>query len=1164
MSEQTEKQGAENAPAESPAHRPRHPLRWFVSALVVLCLLMVLVLAAVWALLRSDTGTAWLIDRIPGLETEQASGSLLGEWQAQRIEWRGYGVAVVVRDPAVAWSPGCLFRKSLCLDRLHSGAIRVEVQPSTEEASARADELELPDIHLPLEVVLADVQLGSLTVNGAQVWDRLTASVRGSGADMTLERASYRLDDVQVTAEGRVTMRRDWPLNADVAVSLPPPSGEHWQISANLAGSVRDLNVSGRSNGYLNARFSGAVRPLEPSLPVRLELQTPEFLADPSLPETLTVKDGRVSVRGALADGFRAELKALLPGTTGNMEVFAKGHVTTDGVDDAELTLTGPDDAGEQEPGQLVVAGAVSWADGVSADADLNLQRFPWYALLPDMGEPPVVLEQLRGSATYANGDYSANLNGALQGPHGPADFSATVRGDHEFVRVEDLLITAGDNRIAGSGEYGEGIRADLQVSLPDPQRLLPGLDGELFADLQLEGSVGDPTGRLSLQAADLSWRDQLSLASANLRADLASGLRVSSRLSVQTLMVGDQQVQAIEAELDGNRAQHRLTLQLSHQEGTASLDVAGGFPERGEQLWRGMLDDGELDIPGIEQTWRMRRPATLAISDQGQVDLGGHCWDWQQSAICTRDQRLWPEPELALQIDQFPAASLALLLPDTVRWDASIDAEVNVTMTHAGPEGRIRVDAGNGGFEVLAVDQWHRLAHQRLDLILDLGPDRADLAIAIEGPKLGVLSADLAIDPMAESQPVEGRFSLSELDLSLLQGVLGLEDVQGRVNGAGRLSGPLKNPEVFGELVLTRGRFFDPTLPLPMEDVVVALQFGGRHADISGRWQSNDRSYGQLDGRLDWAAEPQLALKVTGERLPVSYEPYAHLEIEPDLDIAFRAGELSVTGEVAVPRGDIRVRELPESAVRVSGDEMIVGVERPEPAVRSMPMDVTLVVGQDRVTFDAFGVTGDLEGTLRIGNNMDTRGVLQLVNGQYQEFGQDLALRRARIQFIGPLTEPYLDVEAIRTVDTVVAGIRLTGPVSAPETEVFSEPPMPQADALSYLVLGRPPGAGQGGDGQLATAAISLGLTQASKVTQGLGNELGIQELTLETEGSGDQASVVASGYITDELSLRYGVGIFEPITTVALRYELGRYFYLEAASGLAASLDIFYTRDF
>ncbi|PWG74164.1 hypothetical protein DF186_19310, partial [Enterococcus hirae] len=85
---------------------------------------------------------------------------------------------------------------------------------------------------------------------------------------------------------------------------------------------------------------------------------------------------------------------------------------------------------------------------------------------------------------------------------------------------------------------------------------------------------------------------------------------------------------------------------------------------------------------------------------------------------------------------------------------------------------------------------------------------------------------------------------------------------------------------------------------------------------------------------------------------------------------------------------------------------------------------------------------------------------------------------------------------------------------------------------------------------------------TQTAGVTRDIGEGLGIRDLTLEAEGSGEESSVVASGYITDELSLRYGVGIFEPITTVALRYDLGKYFYLEAASGLAASLDIFYTR--
>jgi translocation and assembly module TamB len=56
----------------------------------------------------------------------------------------------------------------------------------------------------------------------------------------------------------------------------------------------------------------------------------------------------------------------------------------------------------------------------------------------------------------------------------------------------------------------------------------------------------------------------------------------------------------------------------------------------------------------------------------------------------------------------------------------------------------------------------------------------------------------------------------------------------------------------------------------------------------------------------------------------------------------------------------------------------------------------------------------------------------------------------------------------------------------------------------------------------------------------------------------------VVASGKLTDRLTLRYGVGVFEPANTVALRYQLTKRIFLEAASGLASSLDVFYRRDF
>src|SRR5690606_15282312 len=208
--------------------------------------------------------------------------------------------------------------------------------------------------------------------------------------------------------------------------------------------------------------------------------------------------------------------------------------------------------------------------------------------------------------------------------------------------------------------------------------------------------------------------------------------------------------------------------------------------------------------------------------------------------------------------------------------------------------------------------------------------------------------------------------------------------------------------------------------------------------------------------------------------------------------------------------------------------------------------------------------LTAELAGQLHIGDNLETRGELNLNKGRYRAYGQRLAIRRARLFFAGPVDQPYLDVEAVRRVDDVTAGIRLTGSARQPTTQVFSEPAMSQEQALSYLVLGRPLG-GTGEDSNLvAQAALALGLAGSASITGGIARTLGIRDFELDTQGSGVTTSVVASGKATERLSLRYGVGVCEPANTFALRYELTRRLYLEAASGLASSLDLFYRRDF
>jgi translocation and assembly module TamB len=646
------------------------------------------------------------------------------------------------------------------------------------------------------------------------------------------------------------------------------------------------------------------------------------------------------------------------------------------------------------------------------------------------------------------------------------------------------------------------------------------------------------------------------------LTASLSAGQTIKGDLTATNVAAVGQALETLTLDLSGTQNDHRLDISAAHRDAKVLLSFAGALgPEF--STWAGQLARGEIDVTSQDQFWRLNQPADLTYSEAGRLTFGQHCWMWQEASVCAGQQTLLPDPSLDYRVRKFPTTALSPLLPETLRWQTLLNADLSLNSPATGPEGSLSVNAGSGEFAVLNGDEWETFEYSALSTQLDLLPQQANLAFALEGPRLGTLVADVSVDPETEKRTLDGSFRISGLDIALASVFAGLEEVQGQLNGQGRISGPLLKPAVEGKLMLTGGQISDPSLPLPLNEITIDIALNGYEADLSGRWTSSERSFGALEGRASWESEPQVTLRLTGERLPFQYDPYASVELAPDLQIAFGPEGLSISGELAVPRGSIEINELPEQAVSVSDDEVIVGVDREESRPMPLDMNVTVIVGEDRVSFNGFEVTGNLEGTLRIGNDMDTRGTLRLMNGRYEAYGQELELRRARLLFTGPLAEPYLDIEAIRRVDTVIAGIRLTGPISAPQTEVFSEPDMPQTDALSYLILGRPP-QGQGDEGQMRNAAISLGLNQASGITRGVGEELGIRELTLEAEGSGNQAAVVASGYLTDDLSLRYGVGLFEPFTTVALRYDLGRYFYLEAASGLAASLDIFYTRDF
>ncbi|SEI60086.1 translocation and assembly module TamB [Azotobacter beijerinckii] len=808
------------------------------------------------------------------------------------------------------------------------------------------------------------------------------------------------------------------------------------------------------------------------------------------------------------------------------------------------------------------------FADGIGWNADLQLSGLDpayWLAeLAGSLGGPLKTQGRFRDGRLQL--DAAVDLSGRLRGQR--ARLLLEGQGADDAWSLAKLDLALGDNRIQGSGQLGERLGGRLELALPQLGQLWPGLQGSANGRLDLAGTPAAPQGTLDLAGRRLRLGARR-LDSLKLAASLDAAQRGRMALDAGGIQFGDTRLGRLQALGQGDRRTQTLTVDLDGPQ----LVLVLAFDGRLEALaqgwnWRGRLSRGELRSGG--QDWRLQGPARLERLADGRLSLGAHCWRSGPASLCGEDQRLLPESQLNYRLRDFPLDSLAAWWPQDFAWQGRLNGELQLELPAAGPRGQVRLDAGNGVLRLREKGRWQDFPYRQLLLDSRLQPQRIDARLVFAGPRLGELDVAVQIDPQGKNKPLSGRFALRGLELGVLRPFAGpVEELDGTLDGNGTLRGSLLQPLIDGRLELRGGRIAGSGLPIRFEDLGLQAQIAGDRLQLSGGWRSGEHGQGSLDGTLDWRQAPDLDLRVRGSRLPVSVPPYAELEVAPDLRVRL-AGEtadrqLALSGALAVPRGAITLRELPVSTVRVSEDAVVAGREVEPRRQLAMRMDIEVEVGKDKLTFSGFGLTSELAGHLHIGDQLDTRGELSLNKGRYRAYGQRLDIRRARLLFIGPIDQPYLDIEAVRTVDDVVAGLRVGGSVLEPRTDVFAEPAMSQEQALSYLLLGRAPGSSDSADSnQLAGAALGLGLAGSSSITGGLAKNLGIEEFELGTQGSGTTTSVVASGKLSERLSLIYGVGVFEPVNSIALRYQLTRRLFLEAASGLASSLDLFYKQDF
>mgnify|MGYP005840587081 CR=1 FL=1 len=1098
--------------------------------------------------------------RTPAAEVDLARLQAGAELADGRLTLRGVQVAGLrVRLPAAAGGPE-----------------PAAPEPSDPAASgaAAAPIPALPELALPLDLRLADLALTDAELRqGDQSYPlrRLELAGELEGQQLALERLAAWLPQGRLRLDGRVTLSGLYPLRLSLDAWLPEllPEGP-LEVHLGVEGDLQRLQLDGRLGGLVRLALQGQLEPMSAGLPYRAELRWDQLGWPLAEPETVVSRQGRLQAQGTL-EGYQLDLETRLSGADippGRWQLQAEGDWA--GIRVRRLQ-------GQLLEGELSATGRAGWSDGVSWQAALEASALRPHGFWSQAPEGQLG-GRLSGEGRVVEGNWSLALDvpgiqGELQG------YPLRLQGQMDRPleggwRVQALELRSGVNRVTAQGTVAEELDLAAELDLPQLEQLWPDLRGRLSGSLAATGSVSSASLDARLQGRALGYQD-LSLERLELDAAVAEAFHARSqvRLVLGGIAREGLSVERLALRVSGQRNAHEGVLEVTGAPVSGRLAVEGAMEDSGP-AWAGRLTSATLAHP--QMRWRLAQPAELAWRpESARMFVGRHCWRREQAALCL-EQPLTAGASGAegrLGLSGFELAWLAPWLPEGLALEGRLQASVGGRWDGAGlPRLDARAEVPGGRLRAVLEDALEPadldLAFQSLTVEGELAPSQASARLALRSEAMGDLTLDATVQPRQPAMPLDGSVELSALRLGFLRSFLPqLAELEGRLDASGELAGSLQAPRFDGELRLTEGRVRPDLLTLPVQDISLTARVSGSSARFDGAFAMGD-GRGQLDGEADWSgAAPSARLRLDGSGLDLRYPPMVRLELSPAMEFVLAEGTLTVRGRLNVPAGRITLAELPKGSVPHSKDVVVAGADSEPPAAAlRIASSVVLALGDD-VRFKGFGAEGRLAGSLdlrQLGTDTaEATGEVRLVDGRYEAYGVKLQIREGRVIFAGPVSQPRIYLEAVREVQQVTAGLRVTGPAQSPSVELFSNPPLPDQEVLTYIITGKPPGQGTPGQEELlADAALSLGVLGGQRIGGAVAEELGIEDFRLQTGTSQEgDTQVMVSGYIAPNLLVSYGVGVFQPENTLTLRYEFGRRLSLEAVSGVHNALDALYS---
>lgn len=964
-----------------------------------------------------------------------------------------------------------------------------------------------------------------------------------------------------------------------------PPVAVHLTLSGQ--GSLNDtLSLSGRIEnvpGVQGASFVLTASPTKLGLPLSAEIRADKVEISGAIVNAVDVNLSGKAVDYAL----NATAKALYPvdekhSVTADIVIRGKGSEVASHLTDFSIL---------SNVGRVQIDGQANWEKNVRFAAALNLSGLNTKEVLP---QTPLTVD---GSFVIwgerQNGRWKAKLQdltvlGELRG-QSLALTGAVESHGNGIVEAPELYFAVGNNtfEFSGKADFAKDIPEldfKTKIDAPDFGLVDPNLLGSVKGTLAVTG-----TTRLPVINADLTARNIDYFGTTLKRGHLTGRMRsrdvVSGRLTLQLTDFKTQGVDMRKAtiELRGNELRHNLTV---HTEGTpVSVDAKiSGIYERMLGNWAGAL--AELKVKTAYGPVTLEKPMRLAyVPDLNRANVSKACLAHTHARLCLEndlkiDLTNRSDLRILIGLPKFDLAFIKQYFPGRFVADGIIKANADVTLP-AGlselPRGRVTVRAQDISTKYRMDLSDLKVGFNSVHLSFANAKDSIEGNWKIDIKDNGDIEGSLRMSDLFNTRTVDGTLKFVAVDATLVNSFLSPgESAEGQWFGNLRFAGTLEEPLIYGRTGLFNAKLDSTKLPFEMLPSDIKLTFNGNSSTLEGHLKTPQGEVA-LNGSADWRTigEGKAIVTTKGSNLRVTLPPDIEFDLTTDVTCEASSDLIKLDGAISIPWAKVSVSKLPASAVDVSDD--VVRLDRPrakkKAAGKPIPIESNLRIHiGDDVRVEAMGLKARLTGNLNVIQDNGTLGLtgqISVPSGSFKAYGQDLLVRRGEFHFVGAVANPLLDLEAIRnpdrTADDVIAGIRVTGSVDSPQVAVFTDPVKSETEALSYLIRGE--GLDPSGDSDntmITSALINLGLSQGSHVFESLGDAVGISGLGFETEGVGDSSQLVVSGYVLPGLKVKYGVGIFDSLATLTLRYRVIPRLYVEAVSGVDQALDLLYSFEF